>query len=176
MNLYKLTLISLLAALATVGRFLFSFYPNVQPVTAIIIICGIWLGPLYSVVLAVVTTVLSNLLLGMGIWTLPQIVSWSLIGLLAGWLGKYRHVIPTYIYAAFAGVSGYFFGFMMAVTYGQVGNHFFAYWLSSLPFDTYHAVGNVVFMIVLYPVLSRLFKQYENKNIQSFKQPNQSLN
>ncbi|MCD5323036.1 MULTISPECIES: ECF transporter S component [Pontibacillus] len=176
MNLYRLTLLSLLASLATVGRFLFSFYPNVQPVTAIIIICGIWLGPSYSVILAILTTILSNMLLGMGIWTLPQIVSWSLIGLLAGLLGKYRHKIPLYGFAFFAGMSGYFFGFIMAVTYGQIGNHFFAYWLTSLPFDTYHAVGNVVFMVILYPVLSRLFQLYEKKNFKSFSRPNQTLN
>src|SRR5690625_7105863 len=79
MSVYRLTLLAILAALGVVGRSLFVFLPNVQPVTAIIIICGIILGPISAFVLSILITFLSNMLLGMGIWTVWQIISWGLI-------------------------------------------------------------------------------------------------
>jgi len=159
----KLTLLAMLASLATVGRILFSslFYlPNVQPVTTLVIICGMWLGPIEGVILAVLSTVLSNLVLGMGIWTLPQILSWVVIGLLSGILGKFKHRIPLWAMATFSCIMGYVYGVSIDIPYAMISGHFWAYMLSSLPFNTYHAVGNFIFMLILYPILSRLFIRY----------------
>ncbi|WP_188453823.1 ECF transporter S component [Virgibacillus oceani] len=163
MNTYKLTLLALLAALAVVGRFAFAFLPNVQPVTSIIIICGLILGPVASIILALLTTFLSNMLLGMGIWTIWQVVSWGLIGIFSGLLGKYLKKVPLYIIVIFAVFSGYFYGFIISLTtYSIARGNFFAYYFAGLPFDTYHAVGNGLFMIMLYPVISHFFKKYAN--------------
>ncbi|KGX85952.1 ECF transporter S component [Pontibacillus litoralis] len=160
-KVYQLTLIALLAALGTVGRFVFNFAPNIQPVTALIIICGLWLGPVAGITLAVLSTILSNMLLGMGIWTISQIVAWAMIGLLSGLLGKYREKLPLWFIALFGAFAGYFYGFMLSLAYGAVGNHFIAYYIAGLPFDTNHALGNVVFIVVLYPVLSKLFRRFK---------------
>lgn len=174
MKTQKLTLLAMLAALATVGRILFSslFYlPNVQPVSTLVIICGIWLGPVEGVILAVLSTILSNLVLGMGIWTLPQILCWGIIGLISGLIGKYRKSMPIWVLALFSAFVGYGYGLVMSLTYGTIGNHFWAYYLSGLMYDTYHAVGNVIFMVTLYPVLSKLFVRFleKDQNLRSYK-------
>lgn len=100
MNTYKLTLLALMASLAVVGRFAFSFMPSIQPVTAIIIICGLILGPVAAVFLTLLTTFLSNILLGMGIWTIWQVVSWTLIGLISGLMGRagFTVTMPLHVY------------------------------------------------------------------------------
>lgn len=163
MNTYKITIIALLAAMAIAGRYIFQFIPNVQPVTAIIIICGIILGPLSAFLLTIVTTFLSNILLGMGIWTIWQIVSWGIIGIFIGWISKIFRSIPIYMIVLYAFVSGYFYGFVMSLTSYQISGHFWPYYLAGLPFDTSHAIGNAVFILLLFPIMSHLFRRYANK-------------
>lgn len=150
-----LAFISILSALAVVGRIYFNFIPNVQPVTAIIIISSMFLGIRNAVMLAVVSTVVSNLVLGMGIWTIWQILSWSFIAVVFGLLGKLH--LPTFVYAIFAGISGFLYGIVISIPYYLVSGTFWPYYLAGLPFDMNHALGNVVFFVVLYPIFKKVF-------------------
>lgn len=163
MNTYKLTLLALLAALAVVGRVAFAFLPSVQPVTAIIIIGGLFLGPVSAIILAVLITLLSNMLLGMGIWAIWQIVAWGIIGLLSGLLGKIKRRIPVFAIVIFAVFSGYFYGLIISLTTYQVTGKFLPYYYAGLPFDTNHAIGNAVFIVLLYPTISLFLKKYASK-------------
>ncbi|WP_188634045.1 ECF transporter S component [Lentibacillus kapialis] len=162
MNTYKLTLLALLASLAVVGRSVFAFLPNIQPVTSLIIICGLLLGPAAAILLALLTTFLSNMVLGMGIWTVWQVVSWALIGIISGCMGRYSQRIPVYIIAIFSVFSGFLYGFIISLTTYSITGAFWPYYLAGLPFDMYHAIGNAVFIILLYPIISHLFAKYAN--------------
>ncbi|WP_010530847.1 ECF transporter S component [Lentibacillus jeotgali] len=162
MNTYKLTLLALLASLAVVGRSAFTFLPNVQPVTSLIIICGLLLGPAAATILALLTTFLSNMLLGMGIWTIWQVVSWALIGLISSFLGKYPRRVPVYIIVLFSIFCGFLYGLIISLTTYSIAGKFWPYYLAGLPFDTYHAIGNAVFITLLYPIISHFFKKYAN--------------
>ncbi|QDP40500.1 ECF transporter S component [Radiobacillus deserti] len=167
MNTYRITVISILAALAVVGRFAFQFLPNVQPVTTIIIICGLFLGPVSAIILAILTTYMSNLLLGMGIWTIWQVIIWGFIGLCSGWLGKWKRNLPFGLLVAYAVLIGYLYGFVISLATYTVAGSFWPYYFSGLLFDTYHAVGNAFFMIVLYPVLSKILEKYYGNYLKS---------
>lgn len=160
MNTYKLTLLALLATLAVVGRYAFQFIPNVQPVTAIIILTGIFLGPMSAVILGILAVFLSNMLLGMGIWTVWQIISWCIIGLIAGIMGITWKRVPFIFIIIFSVVSGYFYGFIISLTTYRVTGYFWPYYLAGLPFDTAHAIGNAVFVTLLYPLLHALLQRY----------------
>ncbi|GAB3791727.1 ECF transporter S component [Virgibacillus kimchii] len=162
MNTYKLTLLALMASLAVVGRFAFSFMPSIQPVTAIIIICGLILGPVAAVFLTLLTTFLSNILLGMGIWTIWQVVSWTLIGLISGLMGRAGFTVTMPIMLVYAIFCGYFYGFIISLTTYQITGKFLPYYLMGLPFDTHHAIGNAVFILLLYPVIKYFLKNYSN--------------
>ncbi|WP_114353861.1 ECF transporter S component [Saliterribacillus persicus] len=160
MNVHRISLIAVLAALAVVGRFAFQFIPNFQPVSAIIIITGFMLGPVSAIFIAIVSTYLSNLILGMGLWTIWQIIAWSIIGLISGLLGKVslpKPIIWLTIYSVFA---GYLYGFLISVGTFSYAGEFLPYYLAGLIFDTNHAVGNGIFTVLLFPILQRLFKQY----------------
>ncbi|MEI3610817.1 ECF transporter S component [Pseudogracilibacillus sp. SO30301A] len=162
MNTYKLTLLAIFAALGIVGRAVVVFIPNVQPVTALIIICGILLGPVSALLLSLIVTFLSNMLLGMGIWTVWQIVTWGLIGIICGLLGKVFKKIHTVVIVLIGIISGYFYGFIISLTTYQVTGKFWPYYILGLPFDTYHAIGNAVFIILLYPIITHLLRKYAN--------------
>lgn len=168
MSTYKLTLIAILAALAVTGRYAFQFIPNVQPVTTIIIISAFFLGPGAGVILAVLTAYLSNLVMGMGLWTVWQISAWAVLGIASGLMGKYLRgrKMPWLVFFSF--FAGYFYGFVLSMANYMVAGNFLSYYLVGLPFDTYHAIGNVFFMLILYPVLERVFHRYTSKNL-SFK-------
>src|SRR5690625_2680817 len=115
MNTYKLTLMAILSALAVAGRYLFAFLPNMQPVTAIIIVGGLFLGPGTAFLMAILITFLSNMLLGMGIWTVWQVLAWGFIGILSGILGKWNCRIPLYAIVIFAIFCGYLYGFIISL-------------------------------------------------------------
>ncbi|MFC3038956.1 ECF transporter S component [Virgibacillus xinjiangensis] len=165
MNTYRLTLLALLAAMAVVGRAAFAFLPNVQPVTSIIIICGIFLGPLSAVLLSLITVFLSNMLLGMGIWTVWQIVSWALIGLLSGWIGKLHRRMPVAVLVGFAIFCGYLYGFVVSLTTYQITGKFLPYYIAGLPFDTFHALGNGIFILIFYPLTAVFFKKFKKNHL-----------
>ncbi|PWU69102.1 ECF transporter S component [Gracilibacillus dipsosauri] len=155
MRLSQLTTISLLAALAVVGRIFFQFLPNIQPVSSIIILSAFYLGPLAGVLLAITAAYVSNLALGVGIWTIWQIISWGIIGLIVGFIGMKCWNKPFMVVLTISLISGYVYGFILSLgTYTYSGT-FFAYYIAGLPFDTLHAIGNVIFTILLYPFLAK---------------------
>jgi energy-coupling factor transport system substrate-specific component len=165
MSIRRITLLAMLSALCVVGRMAFAHIPNVQPVTSIIIITAMFMGPVNGLILGFVSTVLTNMTLGTGIWTFWQIISWSVIGLLSGWMGR-AHTkwgIPFLVLIMYAGFCGYFYGFVISLNMLFISDRFIAYYLAGLPFDTNHAIGNMIFFSLLYPVMSRIFVHYLKK-------------
>ncbi|MFC4404318.1 ECF transporter S component [Gracilibacillus xinjiangensis] len=157
LNVHKLTFLALLSSLAVIGRIFFQFIPNVQPVSVIIIIAGFLLGPYSALLLAVVSAYLSNLVLGMGLWTIWQILAWGLIGLIAGSFKLYKWKKPLFPLMIYSFFAAYIYGLILDVGTFLYAGKFWPYFLASLPFSTLHALGNIVFMILLFPVISKLF-------------------
>src|SRR5690606_4197621 len=112
------------------GRIAISFIPNVQPVTSVIILCGLFLGPFAGIILAILVTFVSNMILGTGIWTIWQIISWGIIAVISGIMGKTIKHIPFYVIVIFSIFCGYFYGFIVSLTNYQItGQGFMAYYL-----------------------------------------------
>ncbi|AST92290.1 MULTISPECIES: ECF transporter S component [Sutcliffiella] len=168
MSTRKIALLGLLIALCVVGRMVFSSVPNVQPVTAIIIICCLLMGPQNGIILAAGTAFVSNLFLGSGTWTLLQIIAWSIIGVLSGLIGMKFKKLPIWLLATYAGFCGMLFGLIMSLERLIIGKLFWPYYLAGLPFDFNHAIGNIVFFIVLYPILSPIIKREASFMVQSY--------
>lgn len=155
----RLTLISCLAALAVVGRVGLRFIPNVQPVTAIIILSGYFLGPGSAILLAVVSTYISNLLLGMGIWTIWQIVAWVMIAGLAGIIKALKIAKPLFLLIILGCLAGFIYGLFFSIVNYLVTGSFWPYYFAGLPFDLTHAISNVIFILILYKPVQFIFKQ-----------------
>ena len=68
----EISLIGILAAVNIASRIYLQALPNIKPVTSIIIISVMLFGLGFGVKLSIVTTVVSNLFLGMGTWTFFQ--------------------------------------------------------------------------------------------------------
>ena len=87
-NTTKLVILAVMIALSVAGRFLFSFIPHFKPVTAMVVITGIYMGYEYGFICGAFTALISNFIFGQGPWTPFQMFAWGLIGLLAGLLAK----------------------------------------------------------------------------------------
>jgi len=144
----RITLIAVLAAISVIGRMTFGFIPNFQPVTALIIISAFYLGPISAMFLAIVSTYVSNMVMGMGLWTVWQIIAWIIIagfGSILGKIGLKRPLIPLMLMAI---LSGFFYGLIMSLVNYFVTGKFLGYYLAGIPFDFNHAVGNAIFIFI----------------------------
>jgi hypothetical protein len=104
---------------------------------------------------------ISNLFLGMGVWTIAQIVAFLSICGITFLLKPLLHKLPLIILALYASIMGYWFGFIISVVQAPFFGiqKFWIYYLQGISFDTFHAVGNFIFFLILYPILLPLFKK-----------------
>ncbi|MFQ9933436.1 MAG: ECF transporter S component [Lachnospiraceae bacterium] len=89
--------IAVICAAASLGRLIFSFIPQVQPVTSLVIITGSAYGSLYGYITGALCALISNMMLGQGPWTIFQMTAWGMVGLIAGIIGgPFRAKIYSY--------------------------------------------------------------------------------
>ena len=100
---------TILVVLAISGRLLLNPIPNVQPVTFLAIMVGIYFGISYSIAFATIVTLSSNVILEHGIWSNYQIIGWASVGILAALLrnqfiqNEKLNITNLAIFAAFSG-------------------------------------------------------------------------
>lgn len=160
-NLRSIALLAILVALSVTGRILFSFIPNVQPSTTLIIITTLIFGVKFGLIHAGLSTFLSNLILGMGPWTLAQIVSYSVVVLLIGVIRLFKHKLSHFMMALASGICGLIYGFFISLVQAPIFGfkYLWAYYLSGIPFDLAHAAGNIAFYIAIAPMLIPLLEK-----------------
>lgn len=162
-------MIALLATICSLGRIIFSGIPNVQPVTALLIIFTVILGWRIGMTIATLTIILTNLFLGLGPWTIMQILSYWIVIFTINLIHKVllklnvsKHL--NYIVMTIAsGLMGFLYGFVISIMWVVLFrvNHFFIYYMRGIPYDLLHAMGNIVFYLILFPVMSNVLKRFE---------------
>ncbi|HBR31874.1 MAG TPA: ECF transporter S component, partial [Clostridiales bacterium] len=102
----KLILISVMTALSVGGRFLFTLVPGFKPVTAFVVITAIHFGSEAGFLCGSFSALISNMYFGQGPWTPFQMLTWGMIGFVAGIFSKKLKTnrLLLYLYGAFAGV------------------------------------------------------------------------
>lgn len=158
---YTLTRIALLTTLVSVGRLSFSFLPNVQPMTVLLVCITLYYGWKSGLAVSLLSVLLTNFYLGMGPWTIAQFAAYSvLIGLTYLLEDSYESIPLPFMqfFVAFLGiVYGLIISLVQAPFFGW--NIFVPYYLSGLPYDIMHAGGNIVFFALLYPIAMRVFQR-----------------
>lgn len=151
----RIALLGLLSALSYIGRVIFSFIPNVQPMSVLLLLISHYLGLIDGLIVASLSIVLSNLFLGLGPWTIYQILSYSLVLLIITPL--FKKCSSRWKRAFLAGLLGLLYGFIISLlfVYSYQVNHFWAYYLRGLPFDLNHSIGNIVFYLLLDPIVRK---------------------
>lgn len=156
---------TIIVILAVSGRILLDPIPNIQPVTFLAIMVGIYFGISYSIVFATIVTLSSNVMLEHGIWSNYQIIAWASIGILAALLrGQFiqNNKLNITNVAIFAAFSGFMFDWIvsLSILHNVDTSFFLIYLLNGVPFDLLHAGGNVVFVAWLANPLSELMDRH----------------
>lgn len=160
----KIALLAILTAMAVVLRVAHIIpIPNMQPVTDILMIATLEMGFTFGLSMAVLVMVISNIFLGFGIWTLPQIVAYAVCVLIVFLFSKIpafrKHFWLQIIVATLLGyVYGLIVNFGMSIWGGW--SAFIVYTMGSFTFDTYHCIGNFIFYPILYKPLTLALERY----------------
>ena len=164
-NVRELVLVAVMTALSVAGRFLFAPVPGFKPVTAIVIITGLYLGWEAGYLCGSLTALVSNLYFGQGPWTPFQMAIWGLIGLFAALLAKQLCAsrILLCIYGVFSGVAySAFMDVWSTLWYDGYLNiaRYLALLITALPFMAVYAV---VFLLMLTGPIGRKLTRIKTK-------------
>lgn len=148
----EIALVAMLGAVSAVLRVPFAAIPGVQPCTYLIICTGYVFGPVAGFMVGAITALVSNFFLGQGPWTPYQMLAWGLVGVTATYLRRFN--MNTKWLVVFGIAWGYVFGWIMNIffwasfVYPLTLRTFIVAQLNSVWFDSFHAVGNAIFLRV----------------------------
>lgn len=159
-NLRKMVLMGVMTTLSVMSRFFFAIIPGFKPMTAIIVLTAMYLGPEAGFFCGAFTALISNLYFGQGPWTPFQMLSFGLLGLLAGVFGTplRRNKVLLVLYGIFSGIAFSFIMDIWTVLWYNSGfqlNLYLTAMVTALPYTISYALSNVIFLLVLYRPFSR---------------------
>ena len=141
-----------------------------KPTTDIVLFAGYALGAVPGFAVGAVTAIVSNIFLSQGPWTVWQMAGWGAVGVGGAVLARVlRGREPNrFVLAAVCGVAGLLFGAWMDIyqwTFAarQDLDTYIAMAGTSLPYNVAHAVGNVVFCLLLGPAFLRALARYRRR-------------
>jgi len=159
-------MISLLAIFGISGRILLDPLPNIQPVTMLVLLAGVYFGGWRALALAGAIAWASNVLvLGHGPWTLFQALGWGAVGLsgaaLSGLLLDGRRIRATRL-AFVSAASAFLFDWIVSLSILMEADSsmIVPYLINGLAFDLYHAAGNVAFVAWMAVPLSEMILRH----------------
>ncbi|GEK91898.1 ECF transporter S component [Alkalibacterium kapii] len=168
---HALTRMALLTSLVSVGRLSFSFIPNVQPMTVLIVCITLYYGWKTGLAVSLLSVLLTNIYLGMGPWTFAQLAAYTVLVGCTHLLEESYESLSMPILQIFVAFLGLLYGLIISLVQAPFfgWNIFIPYYLSGLVFDILHAGGNVIFFALLYPLVMQLFKRTskDTTNLQS---------
>jgi energy-coupling factor transport system substrate-specific component len=161
-----IVLLAILAAMGALGRIPSAAIPGVQAASFIIIMVGIVFGKETGFLTGVLTALVSDLFMGLGYWTVFQMIAWGLMGLTAGILASKME--NKYFRAGFGLMWGFFFGWITDLS--------MLFYLSSINltailgifaagfvYDLIHGITNAILPLVFYGLFKRIFLRSKGK-------------
>ncbi|HHX01427.1 MAG TPA: hypothetical protein GX739_02020 [Firmicutes bacterium] len=152
--------IALLSAASIAGRVVMEPIPGFQPTTVIVMVTTMALGLRQGVLVAIISTWISNLQLGHGIWTFFQMLSWSAVAFVSFYYGKTKWSRNLLVSAAAAGLLGIIYGMVVSLNGLLFTRRIIAYYLAGLSHDLTHAAGNVAMYVAFGDRLGKLLRKY----------------
>jgi len=161
----RMVIVAVMIALSVVGRFI----PFFKPITALSVICAIYLGAESGFAVGAFSVLLSNFFFGQGPWTPFQMLAFGLIGFISGILAPHLRKSRVLL-IVFGGICGVFYTLIMDVwTILWYDSSFdlkvyVAAFVTALPHTLLYTASNVVFLwLMAKPFgekLARIKKKY----------------
>ena len=155
----QIVLFGMLGALIFAAKYVMAFLPNIEPVSLMVMLCAVVFGRkgAYPIALYVLMEVLFY---GLGLWNINYLYIWAILGIAAGQMRKVQGALP---WAILSGTFGLLFGALCAPVDVVIGGFGYAIakWVSGIPFDIAHCLGNFAIALVMFvPMRNLLEKLY----------------
>ena len=154
-------LLAQMGALTFVLKMAMAGLPNIEPVSLLVMLYAVVFGRkcLYPIYVYVVMEIL---LYGFGTWNVMYLYIWPVLGLGAYHMRKVEHPLG---WAILSGIFGLLFGVLcmpVDMVMGGIG-YAAAKWISGIPFDIAHCIGNFVIALVLFVPMRKIMKMLYDK-------------
>ena len=160
-KILELTVFALLGALMFCAKMALAALPNIEPVSLLILVYTAVFGkkavyPIY------VYVVLEFLIWGLGLWNINYLYVWLVLYFLGL---AFRNMESAWGWAILAGAFGLAFGLICTPVYCVSGGWAFglSWWVSGIPYDVLHCVGNFVSVLVLRRPLVRALSAMQRR-------------
>ena len=163
LTIKEIALFGMLGGLTFGAKFVMSGLPNIEPVSLLLMLFAVTFGVKALFPMGIYIA-LEILIYGIQLWNINYLYVWPLLLLVAL---SMRKVTSPLLWAIVAAVFGLFFGLLCAPVYLFTGGLAFAvnWWLSGIPFDLLHCVGNFVIVLLLFAPLRKLLGSLYRKYI-----------
>ena len=165
---FDVALVGLMVAVIEVFKFAMMGLPNIELTSFWLVLFSKNFGKkVYWVV--PVFTVIEGLIFGFNLWWISYLYVWPILVLVTRILQKNDSAV---IWATVSAIFGLSFGALCALPYFFTGTDLksgltivFSQWISGIPWDITHCVGNFVLMLLLYKPLSSLMQKLKMKTL-----------
>ena len=154
----------MLGALTFAAKVAMAGLPNIEPVSLFVMLFAVVFGkkcvyPIYTYV------VMEFLFYGLHLWSVNYLYVWMILAVVAWLLREVEHPL---LWAVISGAFGMLFGFLCVPVCIVSGGIEFAisWWISGIPFDLTHAIGNFVIALLLFVPLRKLLTKLYTQVIQ----------
>lgn len=153
----EIALFGVLGALVFAAKVAMSWLPNIEPVSLMVMVYAVVFGKkgLYPVYVYVA---LEILMYGLGTWNIMYLYIWAVLAIAAWFM---RGVGQSLAWALLSGVYGMLFGALCMPVDVCIGGFGYAAakWVSGIPFDVAHCVGNFCIALVLFNPMRALLEK-----------------
>lgn len=162
LTIKDIAVMGVMVATMTSFKYAMSLLPNIEPVSLLIILYTLFLGP--KVIYAIIVFVfVEGLIYGFGSWWVCYLYIWPLLSIITLFIGKKVTDIKTrtWVFSILSGLFGLFFGALSSIPHFFMGGFLygFNYFIAGIPYDLLHCVGNFCICLALfYPLHATLNK------------------
>jgi len=150
---YDIASMGLMLAIVEVCKHALDFLPNIELVSFLFIMFTLYFG-WRIVLLTWAFSLVECIYFGFGPWTITYFYVWPILVIAVMLLKRFFGENP-WCYAILSGFFGLCFGFLCSFYTLAIGGPAMqiTWWISGIPYDAVHCVGNFVICLVLfYPV------------------------
>ena len=153
----ELTLFGVLGALTFAAKYVMSGLPNIEPVSLMVMLFAVIFGKkcLYPIYLYVMMEILFY---GINLWNINYLYIWTCLAVAAYLLRGMQHPLG---WAILSGAFGLLFGALCGIVDVFIGGFSYAAakWVSGIPFDIAHCIGNFVIAALLFKPMRELMEK-----------------
>ena len=156
-RLKELILFGILGALTFAMKFVMAGLPNIEPVSLSIMVYAAVFG-LKALYPTYVYVAMEILYFGLGTWNICYLYIWAILAVAAILMRNMRSSLG---WAVLSGAYGLAFGGLCGIVDIFIGGFGYAVskWVSGIPFDISHCVGNFCIALVLFRPLRELIEK-----------------